>query len=215
MVPVSIINVLDPYPGSSAFWPPDPEWKKSGSGIRDKHLGSYFRKLGTNFLGSKYLNSLSFIQCCLSGTGVQDGKIQIREKSRMENPDPGSGINITGPQHCPLHSTLQARHLTNTYSHLPALYVLAVSGAVVAAVGAVYGAPAQEWRAQAAAGQTALCHHPWTCSSGLQQQVPTPTAFRIRIRTHMFLDHPCPDPIVRGVDPDPVLDPDASIIKQK
>ncbi len=42
--------------------------------------------------------------------------------------------------------------------------------------------------------------------------------FRIavfRIRIHMFLGHkdPDPDPLVRGMDPDPDLDP--SIIKQK
>jgi hypothetical protein len=38
---------------------------------------------------------------------------------------------------------------------------------------------------------------------------------RIRIRIHMFLGHP--DPLVRGMDPDPdpALDPDPSIIMQK
>jgi hypothetical protein len=38
---------------------------------------------------------------------------------------------------------------------------------------------------------------------------------RIRIRIHMFLG--LPDPLVRGVDPDPALDqdPDPSIIMQK
>ncbi len=30
-----------------------------------------------------------------------------------------------------------------------------------------------------------------------------------------FLDLPDPDPLVRGMDPDPVLDPDPSIIMQK
>jgi hypothetical protein len=42
--------------------------------------------------------------------------------------------------------------------------------------------------------------------------------FRIRIwihRIHMFLGLPDPDPLVRGMDPDPALDPDPSIIMQK
>jgi hypothetical protein len=41
---------------------------------------------------------------------------------------------------------------------------------------------------------------------------------RIRIhRIHMFwgLLDPDPDPLVRGMDPDPALDPDPSIIMQK
>ena len=38
---------------------------------------------------------------------------------------------------------------------------------------------------------------------------------QIRIhRIHMFLGLPDPDPLVRGMDPDPALDPDPSIIKQ-
>jgi hypothetical protein len=32
---------------------------------------------------------------------------------------------------------------------------------------------------------------------------------------HMFLDLLGPDPLVRGMDPDPAQDPDPSIIKQK
>jgi hypothetical protein len=36
----------------------------------------------------------------------------------------------------------------------------------------------------------------------------------LRIRIHMFLGLPDPDPLVRGMDPDPALDPDPSIIKQ-
>jgi hypothetical protein len=37
------------------------------------------------------------------------------------------------------------------------------------------------------------------------------------IRIHMFLGLPDPDPLVRGIDPDPdpALDPDPSIIMQK
>ncbi len=38
---------------------------------------------------------------------------------------------------------------------------------------------------------------------------------RIRIRIHMFMGLPDPDPLVRGMDPDPALDPDPSIIMQK
>ncbi len=40
--------------------------------------------------------------------------------------------------------------------------------------------------------------------------------FRIRIhRIHMFLGLPDPDPLVRGMDPDPFRDPDPSISMQK
>jgi hypothetical protein len=39
--------------------------------------------------------------------------------------------------------------------------------------------------------------------------------FRIRIRIHVFFGLPDPDPLVRGMDPDPALDPDPSIIMQK
>ncbi len=40
--------------------------------------------------------------------------------------------------------------------------------------------------------------------------------FRIRIHgIHMFFGLPDPDPLVRGMDPDPALDPDPSIIMQK
>jgi hypothetical protein len=39
---------------------------------------------------------------------------------------------------------------------------------------------------------------------------------RIRIhRIHMFLGLPDPDPLIRGMDPDPALDPDPCIIMQK
>ncbi len=39
---------------------------------------------------------------------------------------------------------------------------------------------------------------------------------RIRIhRLHVFFGLPDPDPLVRGMDPDPALDPDPSIIMQK
>jgi len=46
--------------------------------------------------------------------------------------------------------------------------------------------------------------------------VETVLRIRIRIRIHMFLGLPDPDPLVRGMDPDPALDPDLhpSIIMQ-
>ncbi len=37
----------------------------------------------------------------------------------------------------------------------------------------------------------------------------------IRIRIHMFLGLPDPDPLVRCMDPDPASDPDPSVIMQK
>jgi hypothetical protein len=83
--------------GCSAFFGP---WirdgKKPGSGIRDKHIGSYFRELRNNFLGQKYLNSLS-IRCFGAGSGIRDGKIQIRDPG-WKNPNPGSGIKIPEAQ---------------------------------------------------------------------------------------------------------------------
>jgi hypothetical protein len=36
--PQPVFRIRDPV----LFWPPDPGWKKSTSGIRDKHSGSYF-----------------------------------------------------------------------------------------------------------------------------------------------------------------------------
>ncbi len=36
----------------------------------------------------------------------------------------------------------------------------------------------------------------------------------LRIRFHVFLGLPDRDPLVRGMDPDPTLDPDPSIIMQ-
>ncbi len=61
------IRILDP----EVFFTPGSEirsrdGKISGSGIRNKHFGSYFREPSNNFLGKKYFNSLS-IPCCGSG----------------------------------------------------------------------------------------------------------------------------------------------------
>ncbi len=39
--------------------------------------------------------------------------------------------------------------------------------------------------------------------------------FKAVIRIHVFSGLPDPDPLVRGMNPDPVLDPDPSIIVQK
>ncbi len=39
--------------------------------------------------------------------------------------------------------------------------------------------------------------------------------FRIRIRIHVFFGLPDPDPLVRGMNPDPAPDTDPSIIMQK
>jgi hypothetical protein len=58
--------------------------KKSGS-IRDEQPGSYFRELRNNFLGLKYLNSL---------TRIRDGKNSYPEWKNF-----GSGLNIPDPQH--------------------------------------------------------------------------------------------------------------------
>jgi hypothetical protein len=46
---------------------------------------------------------------------------------------------------------------------------------------------------------------------------PKKPVLRIRIRIHVFLGLQDPDPLIRGMDPDPALDPDPdpSIIKQK
>jgi hypothetical protein len=73
-------------PGIQCFFIPESGMKKilirdPKSRIRDKHLGSYFRELRTNFLGSKYLNSLS-IYCYRYGSGtkmIRDGKFKIRD----------------------------------------------------------------------------------------------------------------------------------------
>jgi hypothetical protein len=56
--------------------------------------------------------------------------------------------------------------------------------------------------------------HKGTLVSGVQ------AVFRIRIRIHRFhvfsgLPDPDPDALIRGMDPDPALHPDPSIIMQK
>jgi hypothetical protein len=40
-----IRSVADLYPGSGVFMTREPVWKKSGSGIRVEHPGSYFREI--------------------------------------------------------------------------------------------------------------------------------------------------------------------------
>jgi hypothetical protein len=34
-----------------------------------------------------------------SRSGIKDGRIRIRDTKKWPDPDPGSGINITDPQH--------------------------------------------------------------------------------------------------------------------
>jgi hypothetical protein len=63
----------------------------SGSGIRDEQPGSYLLELRNYVFGLKYLNSLMRII-------IRDGTIRIRD---VKKSDPGSGINIPDPQHCP------------------------------------------------------------------------------------------------------------------
>jgi hypothetical protein len=88
--------VQESDPGSSSFLLLDPGWEKTR--IREKRLGSYFRALSNNILGYKYLNYLSIL-CCGSGSGIRNGKIQIRD-SGWKNRGPGSRTNIQDPQHC-------------------------------------------------------------------------------------------------------------------
>jgi hypothetical protein len=64
--------VADPDPGTSAFLTP-------GSGIRDKHLGSYLREPNINFFGFQKKIFNFFFLFKRSGSG-------------MESPDPGSGL---------------------------------------------------------------------------------------------------------------------------
>ncbi len=62
------------------------------------------------------------------------------------------------------------------------------------------------WRAQVSSA-AARCAH-----------IPAVLRIQIRIhRIHIFfgLLDPDPDPLVKGMDPDPALDPDPSITKQK
>ncbi len=73
------------------FWPMDPGWEKIRirdpiSGTWDKHLGSYFRELKNNFLGQKYLKSLSS-QCWGAGSGMEKLKSGIRDPG-WNNPNP-------------------------------------------------------------------------------------------------------------------------------
>jgi hypothetical protein len=54
---------------------------------RDKHIGSYFRELRNNFLGQKYLNSLS-IQYWVAGSGMEKSRSGIRD-GKIQTRDPG------------------------------------------------------------------------------------------------------------------------------
>ncbi len=65
-------------------------------------------------------------------------------------------------------------------------------------------------------GKTALerSKQPWKDQNSLGQGKTAPEAV-FRIRIHVFFGLPDPDPLVRGMDPDPALNPDPSIIMQK
>jgi hypothetical protein len=52
------LRIRDPVP----FWPLDPRWVKNKIRIRDEQPGSYFRELGNQFFGFKYLNYLMRIR---------------------------------------------------------------------------------------------------------------------------------------------------------
>ncbi len=93
---------LDPGSGMGESQHPDP-----GSGIRDEQPGSYFLELRNHFfafLGLKYLHSLMRIRDLgwrLFGSGIRDGKKSRIRDGKKSNP--GSGINIPDPPHCPKH----------------------------------------------------------------------------------------------------------------
>ncbi len=70
-------------------WILDRGWKKSGSGIRDEHPGSYFQELRNNCWFKKYLNSLTRTRI----------RYLLNPGSGMEKFCPGSGINIQALQH--------------------------------------------------------------------------------------------------------------------
>ncbi len=65
----------------------------SGSGIRDEQPGSYFLELRNHFLWVKIFKFFD----ADPGSGMETVRIRDGKKS-----DPGSGINIPDPQHCPL-----------------------------------------------------------------------------------------------------------------
>jgi hypothetical protein len=73
-------SVADPDPGSGIFLTPGSRMgKKSISGIRDEHPGSYFRELRNNFLGLKYFGCGSGSRNLFEpGSGME--KIRIRDK---------------------------------------------------------------------------------------------------------------------------------------
>jgi predicted outer membrane repeat protein len=74
----------------------------SGSGIRDEPPGSYFLDLINHFFGVKILkffdadpgSGMETVRIRVPGSGM--GKSRIRDGKKS---DPGSGINISDPQH--------------------------------------------------------------------------------------------------------------------
>jgi hypothetical protein len=73
------------------FWPLDPEWKKSGSGM--KIPDKFFESLENNFLGLKIF-FLMRIRTWVPGFGIF---LTLDSGSRMEIFE--SGINIPDPKH--------------------------------------------------------------------------------------------------------------------
>ncbi len=81
---LSVLRIRDPL--LFCPWIRDPKWKKSRSGKRVKHLGSYFRR------AYRQLKMFIFL-CQFSVADPSPG-------SDMEKARSGSGICITDPQHC-------------------------------------------------------------------------------------------------------------------
>ncbi len=86
--PKPVLRIRDPVP----FCPLDPGsvmGKKSGSGPRDKHHGSYFQKLGSNF----WFKILKIFYVDPDpGSGIF-----LTLDPGWKHSDPGSGINIPDP----------------------------------------------------------------------------------------------------------------------
>ncbi len=86
-------------PGSGAFLTPGSGMGKkprSGFGIWDEHPGSYFRELGNNLFGWKYLNSLVRIRNLFDpGSGMEKFGGTRDRKIRSRNPKKTSRIRNT------------------------------------------------------------------------------------------------------------------------
>jgi hypothetical protein len=94
------IRIRDPVSFGPCIQNPDlgSGMENPWSGMRDEHPGSYFRELSNNFLGKKYLNSLSIqssgagIRCFFDlGSGIRDEK----SGSGIRDQDKTSRIRIS------------------------------------------------------------------------------------------------------------------------